>query len=53
MERSLFDKLKARIQLAREIDGLQHKFKREKHAGRRTRRVSLQFHGLAQVSVLM
>ena len=53
VELYMLDKLKARIQLAREIDGLQHKVKREKHAGRRTRRVSLQFHGLAQVSVLM
>ena len=31
MERSLFDKLKARIQLAKQIDTAQHRVKKEKH----------------------
>ena len=31
VELYMLDKLKARIQLAREIDGLQHKVKKEKH----------------------
>lgn len=31
IELYLLDKLKARIQLAREIDSLQHKVKKEKH----------------------
>ncbi|KAL1759633.1 hypothetical protein FB107DRAFT_195150, partial [Schizophyllum commune] len=31
VERSLFDKLKARIQLAKQIDTAQHRMKKEKH----------------------
>ena len=31
VERSLFDKLKARIQLAKQIDTAQHRVKKEKH----------------------